>query len=291
MRPEEERSLRAAVDPSPSHNKRGFPYLLAVAFAVTLASSLRIAQVDPRLLVDRAALHNVARFARGAWPPKLDIEFLGFLVPPVAETIQISVMGMLIAMLIGAPLGVLATSSLRWRGILHEWSSVRNRIALGVLPYAITRALLSVFRSIPEYVWAFLFVRAVGLGPFPGVLAIGVAYGGMLGKVYSEVFESVNPRPLEALHAAGAGTPGVLLYGLLPEALPHLVSYTLYRWECAIRASAILGFVGAGGLGQQIELSMRMFQFDEVMTLVAVLLGLVLAVDVISSRIRAKVLA
>ncbi|MGH7323694.1 MAG: PhnE/PtxC family ABC transporter permease, partial [Candidatus Rokuibacteriota bacterium] len=148
---------------------------------------------------------------------------------------------------------------------------------------------LSVFRSIPEFVWAFMFVRAVGLGPFPGVLAIGVAYGGMLGKVYSEILESANPRPLETLRAAGASRLAVVLYGLLPQAMPNVVAYTLYRWECAIRASAILGFVGAGGLGQQIELSMRMFQFDEVLTLLAVLLALVGAVDFVSGRVRAKV--
>src|SRR5216683_4310250 len=110
--------------------------------------------------------------------------------------------------------------SLRWSGILHEWSAPTSRFVMGVLPYGAARAVLSIFRSIPEYVWAFLFVRAVGLGPFAGVLAIGVAYGGMLGKVYSEVFEAANPRPLEALHAAGAGKSGILSYALLPEVLP-----------------------------------------------------------------------
>ncbi len=134
-----------------------------------------------------------------------------------------------------------------------------------------------------------MFVRAVGLGPFPGVLAIGVAYGGMLGKVYSEILEGVNPQPLETLHASGASRTGIVLYGLIPQALPSFVSYTLYRWECAIRASAILGLVGAGGLGQQVELSMRFFQFDEVMTILGVLVCLVGAVDFISGRVRASV--
>ncbi|MBI4254324.1 MAG: phosphate/phosphonate ABC transporter permease [Candidatus Rokubacteria bacterium] len=207
---------------------------------------------------------------------------------PALETIQISVMGTAIAVLIGLPLGLLATSSLTWRGILHERTSRSGRWTLGFVPYALSRATLSVLRSIPEYVWAFMFVRAVGLGPFPGVLAIGVAYGGMLGKVYSEILETMSPRPLETLHAAGAGKPGVILYGLVPQALPNVVAYTLYRWECAIRASAILGFVGAGGLGQQIELSMRMFQFDEVLTLLAILFALVAGVDWISGRIRAR---
>jgi phosphonate transport system permease protein len=271
-----------------STDKPLFPWLLTAAFVLTFVASLRVAEVDPALLVDPRSLANVARFVRGTLPPRLDAEFLGFLVTPLAETVQISVMGTAIAVVLGAPLGVLAASSLTWRGILHERTAAGVRVVLGMVPYGLARALLSVFRSIPEYVWAFMFVRAVGLGPFAGVLAIGVAYGGMLGKVYSEILEAADPRPMEALHAAGAGRLGILLYGLLPEALPQLLSYTLYRWECAIRASAILGFVGAGGLGQQIELSMRMFQFNEVGTLLLLLLGLVWAVDVASGRLRAR---
>ncbi|MBI4593728.1 MAG: ABC transporter permease subunit, partial [Candidatus Rokubacteria bacterium] len=258
-----------------SPGKPAFPYLLAAAFAVTFALSLRAAQADPRLLFDAQAFVNVGRFVRGALPPKLDADFLAMLVRPAAETVQISVMGMVIAIVIGLPLGLLATSSLTWRGVLHERVVGAGRRVLAFVPYGLSRAALSILRSIPEYVWAFMFVRAVGLGPFPGVLAIGVAYGGMLGKVYSEILEGVDPQPLEALHAGGAGKSGIVLYGLLPEAMPHLISYTLYRWECAIRASAIMGFVGAGGLGQHIELSMRMFQFDEVITLLGVLLVLV----------------
>ena len=272
-----------------SASKAAFPYALTAAFLAVLAASLYTAQVDPRRLVEGDALGNVARFVGARLPPKLSPEFLRQMVRPVIETIQIAVMGTVIAMLIGLPLGVLATSSLGWSGILHERRSRLSRWLLGFIPYAGARATLSVFRSIPEYVWAFMFVRAVGLGPFPGVLAIGVAYGGILGKVYSEILEGVDPKPLETLHAAGASRPGLVLYGLLPQALPAFVSYTLYRWECAIRASAILGLVGAGGLGQQIELSMRFFQFDEVFTLLGLLFCLVATVDFISGRLRARV--
>ena len=271
-----------------SVGKSAFPYLLAAAFGLTLLGSLRLAQVDPRAFLHPGTLANVARFVGGMFPPKLDLEFLGLMLRPAAETIQISVMGTVIAVVIAVPFGLLATSSLMWRGILHERRPSVGRRALGVVAYAAARAVLSVFRSIPEYVWAFMFVRAVGLGPFPGVLAIGVAYGGMLGKVYSEILEHVNPRPLEALHAGGATRLGVIVYALVPQALPSLVSYTLYRWECAIRASAILGFVGAGGLGQQVELSMRMFQFDELLTLLGMLFLLVAAVDFVSGRIRRR---
>ncbi len=269
-----------------SRGKSAFPWVFGLVFAASVVYSLRAAQVDPRLLVDPASLGNVATFVRGMFPPRLSPEFLAFLARPILETIQISIMGTVIAVAIGLPFGLLATSTLVWRGVLHERLSRRGRWALGVVPWALARGALSVFRAIPEYVWAFMFVRAVGLGPLPGVLAIGVAYGGILGKVYSEILEAASPRPLETLHAAGASRLGVVLYGLLPQALPHVVSYTLYRWECAIRASAVLGFVGAGGLGQQVELSMRMFQFDEVLTLLAALFLLVAAVDVISARLR-----
>ena len=271
-----------------SVSKSAFPYILAVAFAGSLVFSLRAAHVDPRVLLDARTFANVAHFVSGMFPPQVSWPFLKLTARPVMETVQISVMGTVIAVVIGFPLGLLATSSLTWRGILHERMTGARRWLVGVMPYVLSRVVLSVFRSIPEYVWAFMFVRAVGLGPFPGVLAIGVAYGGMLGKVYSEILENVNPRPLETLHASGASRLGIVLYGLVPEALPNLIAYTLYRWECAIRASAILGFVGAGGLGQQIELSMRMFQFDEVLTQLAALFVLVASVDFVSGRIRAR---
>ncbi len=269
-------------------SRSAFPWAFWLVFGGSLALSLRVAQVDPRALVAADARANVAKFVRGMFPPDVSAEFLRLMATPVVETIQISVAGTAIAVLIGLPLGILATATLTWSGVLHERRSRAAR-ALGFAPYAAARGLLSVFRSIPEFVWAFMFVRAVGLGAVPGVLAIGVAYGGMLGKVYSEILEGVNPRPLETLHAAGAGRLALVTYGVLPQALPAFVSYTLYRWECAIRASAILGFVGAGGLGQQIELSMRMFNFHEVLTLLGILWVLVAGVDTLSGVIRRAV--
>ena len=277
------------ADRFPASASSTFPYVLTAAFLGVLAASLYTAQVNPRRLLEGDTLGNVLRFLRGGIPPNLSPTFLHQMLRPALETVQISVMGTLLAVLIGLPLGLLATSSLAWSGILHERRSRVGRWLLGFVPYAAARAVLSVFRSIPEYVWAFMFVRAVGLGAFPGVLAIGVAYGGILGKVYSEILEGVDPKPLETLHASGASRLGIVLYGLVPQALPSFVSYTLYRWECAIRASSILGLVGAGGLGQQIELSMRFFQFDEVFTLLGLLFCLVASVDFISGRLRARI--
>ncbi len=281
-------------NPSPaalpySHRSRShFPILFGICFAVAFVGSWQLAQIQPGLLFETEGRRNMAKFITGMFPPDLSPEFLRFLVVPLFETVQISVMGTVLAVAIGFPLGLLGTASLAYTGILHEVEigGSRARRLVWALPYILVRGILSVFRCIPEFVWAFMFVRAVGLGPFPGVLAIGVAYGGMLGKVYSEILENLAVQPSEALQATGASRWKVLLYGMLPQAMPQLVSYTLYRWECAVRASAILGFIGAGGLGQQIELSMRMFNFHEVVTLVLILFLLVAVVDFLSAKAR-----
>jgi hypothetical protein len=120
------------------------------------------------------------------------------------------------------------------------------------------RWLLVLLRSVPELVWALLFVRIIGLGPTAGVLAIALTYCGMLGKVYAEILESSDAHATDTLLANGSGRLAALLYGALPEAASELVSYTVYRWECAIRGSVIMGFVGAGGLGQRMDESMKM---------------------------------
>lgn len=270
----------------PSHSY--YAYLFAFLFLIVLVDSWRRAEVDPLVFFEPEGREHLWQFVRGMFPPELSWEFLVLMVKPTLETVQISVMGTLIAVVLGFPLGILATSTFTFEGILHEAESRGRggRHVLKICLYVAARALLSLFRCIPEFVWAFMFVRAVGLGPFPGVLAIGVAYGGMLGKVYSEIFESVNYRPLEALQSTGAGKIQLFFYGWFPQVLPNFVSYTLYRWECAVRTSAILGLVGAGGLGQQIEISIRMFNFHEVTTLLAILFCLVAGADYISAKVR-----
>ncbi|MFQ5682401.1 MAG: phosphonate ABC transporter, permease protein PhnE [Candidatus Binatia bacterium] len=266
-----------------------FPYLFTLFFLLAFVDSWRRTEVDPWILFGAEGKAHLWKLIGGMFPPDLSWRFLSLMVQPTLETIQISIMGILIAVIIGFPFGILATKTFYVRGVLNEaeiQGSLRRR-AWRYATYGVARGLLSLFRSIPEFVWAFMFVRAVGLGPFPGVLAIGVAYGGMLGKVYSEIFESVNERPLEALQSTGASKLQIFFYGWFPQILPNFVSYTLYRWECAIRASAILGLVGAGGLGQQIEISMRMFNFNEVLTLLAILFVMVVAADYISAKVRA----
>src|SRR5438876_181103 len=122
---------------------------------------------------------------------------------------------------------------------------------------------LLVLRAVPEVVWALLLVRALGLGASAGVLALAITYGGMLGKVYAEILESADTRAARALLEAGSGRLAALGYGLLPGAAQELASYTVYRWECALRASVVMGFVGAGGLGQLMDQSTKMLNGGE----------------------------
>ncbi|MBI4639099.1 MAG: phosphonate ABC transporter, permease protein PhnE [Candidatus Tectomicrobia bacterium] len=259
-------------------------YSLLLLFLGSVVASYHQAEIDFALLLSQESQRNIWRFAQGLFPPDLSFRFLSLMFRPTVETIQISLMGTLIAMLIGFPLSLMAASTLTFSGKLHEMS--RGKVKMGVLPYLLARFLLNFFRSIPDLLWALMFVRAVGLGPFAGVLAIGISYGGMVGKIYAEIFEALPQGSLEALHAAGASKGKIIWYGLLPQALPSMISYSLYRWECAIRSAAILGLVGAGGLGQQIEISMRMFNYRETATILLLTLLLVTIVDSFSSTIR-----
>jgi phosphonate transport system permease protein len=148
------------------------------------------------------------------------------------------------------------------------------------------RWLLLVLRSVPELVWALVFVRVVGLGPTSGVLAIALAYSGMLGKVYADILESSDTHATHSLMRNGAGRWQAFLYGLLPQSGAELTSYTVYRWECAIRSSAVLGFVGAGGLGQLMDSSMKMFNGAEVASILLVFVLLVWLADRLSAALR-----
>lgn len=248
--------------------------MLLLAAAAALVAAAWVAEVDPRLLLEPRARRNAAELLAGLFPPAHSPAFLRLVGRAMAETVQISLMGMAVAVAIGLPLGLAAARPLA--------DSRAGRLRCGGV-----RLVLNALRAIPELVWALLVIRmGAGLGPFAGVLAIGIVYGGMLGKVYSELLEAVPAAPVEALKAAGASPLGVAAYGLLPLAFPDLVSYTLYRWECAIRAAAVLGLVGAGGLGFQLQLSFKMFAYDEVATLLLATLVLVTAVDRISAAVR-----
>ena len=256
-------------------------FALTVAIVLLLWPGFKLTEFDPGVLFDPRNRKTMGKFLATFFPLALSADFLQLIIKSTLETLAIATAGMAIAMVIATPLSLIVTRSLSISRIGPGpgwWSGRLLRIP--------ARFLLMFFRSIPEIVWALLFVRAVGLGPAAGVLAIGVTYGGMLGKVYSEIFESGDTRPTQALLESGSGRLGAFIYGMFPVALPELVSYSVYRWECAIRASVIMGFVGAGGLGMQMELSMRMLNGGEVSTMLLVFLVLVVLADGISAVLR-----
>jgi phosphonate transport system permease protein len=214
------------------------------------------------------------------FPPAHDKEFLLLVAKETWRTVAIATAGIALALLLAIPLTLLGTSAL-------SVSLLSGRMArLPALARQLIRWLLIVLRSVPELVWALVFVRVVGLGPTAGVMAIALTYAGMLGKVYTEILESGEAHATQSLMRNGGGRLQAFFYGLLPQNAAELTSYTVYRWECAIRSSAVLGFVGAGGLGQQLDNSMKMFKGSEVATLLLVFMLLVWLADKASSWLR-----
>ncbi len=261
------------------------PWLLrwpGLLLAMVVGLSYRGSEGDFSALFTPGARKTLADFARGFWPPAHSPEFLSLMLRPLLETVAIAVLGISLAVVLALPLSVLATSPFTLSPLANRVGPAR-RLAQGA-----ARLVLNLMRSIPELIWALIFVRVVGLGPAAGVLAIGIGYAGVLGKVFAEIFESLPKYPAEGLAAVGASPLKTFIFGVLPESMPLLGSYTLYRFDCAIRASAILGLVGAGGLGLQLELSLKMFGYDEVAALVIALFLLVASVDLASGLVRRK---
>ncbi|MBM3385027.1 MAG: ABC transporter permease subunit [Betaproteobacteria bacterium] len=273
----------AAVTPiapelrDPAWIGRVFWFLAAL---VLLAPALVLTEFRPWTMLEPDALRSTVRFVADFLPPKIEPEFLLLVARECWRTVAIATAGMALALLIAIPLTLLSTSVL-------SVSALPGR--MHALPFVLrqaVRGLLIVLRSVPELVWALVFVRVVGLGPTAGVLAIALTYGGMLGKVYGEILESEERQATHALLRNGAGRLQAFFYALLPQSATELTSYTVYRWECAIRSSAVLGFVGAGGLGQQMDNSMKMFQGSEVATMLIVFMLLVGLADAASAWLR-----
>lgn len=255
--------------------------LWVLASLLVLWPLLHIAQFRPAELFDARNLKVMGGFVGQFFPPESSTEFLQLILKATIETLAMATAGTALAMLLAAPLGLVLSYSLS----ISRIGPGRGR-GLGEALRAVARFTLLLLRGIPEIVWALLLVRAFGLGPAAGVLAIAVTYGGMLGKVYSEILESGDTRPARALLESGSGRLMAFFYGLLPGAAQELASYTVYRWECAVRASVIMGFVGAGGLGQLMDQSMKMLNGGEVSTIFIMFLLLVLLADAISAAIR-----
>jgi phosphonate transport system permease protein len=208
-------------------------------------------------------------FLRRMVPP--DVSVLGQAVTGAIQTLEVAVVGTVAAAILALPLG---------------FAAARNAAPPSV--FYVMRSALNVLRAVDTLVYALFFVAAVGLGPFPGVLAVVVYTATVLAKLYSEAIEGIDPGPVEAVKAAGASRLQVLRWGVVPQLGPQFLSFALYRFETNIRAAAILGFVGAGGIGFYIQTYLRMLNYPAASAVLLVLIALVMAVDFASSRLRAR---
>ena len=265
-------------DPAWRGRVAGFALALALLWPVLVWSEFR-----PWVLFDARSLSAAGAFMASFLRPAHDPEFLAMVLRETWQTVAIATCGLSLALLAAIPATFAATERL---SVSRLGTGVMARLPAFVRQGV--RWLLVALRSVPELVWALLFVRIVGLGPTAGVLAIALTYSGMLGKVYAEILESSSAHATDALLANGSGRLSALFYGALPESAPELVSYTVYRWECAIRGSAVMGFVGAGGLGQRMDESMRMMEGGQVATMLLVFVALVALADLVSKLLRRR---
>lgn len=271
---------KAVHHPDPAWRAR---LTYAVIFVALLYPMLVAAEFKPWLLFDAQSLRAAGMFLSDFLVPAHSAEFLAMVLRETWQTVAIATAGLTLALLVAIP----STFVISERLSISRLGTGRVHPFAAVVRQAL-RWVLLVLRSVPELVWALLFVRIVGLGPTAGVLAIALSYSGMLAKVYAEILESSDAHATDVLLANGSGRLPALLYGALPDSSAELVSYTVYRWECAIRGSAVMGFVGAGGLGQRLDESTKMMAGGEVATMLIVFVILVALADLVSKFLRRR---
>jgi phosphonate transport system permease protein len=206
------------------------------------------------------------------FPP--DWAYLSTIWIPTIETIEIAIWGTLLSVFLAVPLGFLAALNIAPHRVVFEFA----RFALNAL------------RGVSELVFALVFVSAVGLGPFPGVLALALHNAGMLGKFFAEAIEAVDPGPVEALKATGASWSQSIVYAIIPQIIPHFVTYTLYRFEVSIRSATVLGLVGAGGIGFHLISSIRLFDYQTTSIILITIVLLTVITDFVGTKIRARII-
>jgi phosphonate transport system permease protein len=243
---------------------------LAVLLALPLiiVQSLIVVQARPQDLI--TGVHGMADILRRAMPP--DFSQFHAALWPTLETIDIGIFGTITGVILALPLAVLAASNVTPSRPLY---------------YA-ARGIIGFTRAVPDLVWALFFVTAVGLGPFPGGLALAVHSIGMLGRLFAETIEHMDMAPIDALSLTGARRLQIFTHGVVPTVLPSLLGISLYRLDENIRSSLVLGFVGAGGIGFELLTAMNLFQYREVSLLLIITFVIVLAAERLSAALRAK---
>ena len=242
--------------------------VLALLGLAIVVQALIVVEARPQDLV--TGIHGMADLIWRAVPP--DFSKLPAAVWPTLQTVDIALFGTMVGIVIAVPLSLLAAANM-----------TPSRYA-----YYGARAIIGFTRAVPDLVWALLFVTAVGLGPFPGGLALGVHSVGMLGRLFAETIEQMDMAPIHALELTGARRIQVFSHGIIPTILPSLLGISLYRLDENIRSSLVLGFVGAGGIGFQLLTAMNLFQYQEVSLLLIIIFVVVLGAERMSAALRER---
>jgi phosphonate transport system permease protein len=250
------------------HAARRHASLVGVIALVCVASLWITGFFDAQRLIE--GIPALAQLFREMVPP--DFSRWQHWLRPLLDTLAMSVAGTVLAVVFSLPLALLAAPN-----------TSPHRIV-----YHACRIVLSFLRSVPEIIMGIIFVAAVGFGALPGVLALGLHSVGMVGKFYAEAIEHVDPRPIEAARAAGASSFQVITHAVLPQVLPQLADITIYRWEYHFRASAVLGIVGAGGIGFELIAALRIIEYAQVSAILLTILACVVVVDGLGAWLRDK---
>ncbi|WP_111876128.1 phosphonate ABC transporter, permease protein PhnE [Paracidovorax anthurii] len=256
--------MPAPVPAARPHREPGW-YIAWGLLLALLAASWRGADMRPLALIQDAG--NMARYASDFFPP--NFAQWRFYVQEMLVTLQIALWGTALAVVTAVPLALLASSNL-----VPWWI------------YQPVRRVLDACRAINEMVFAMLFVVAVGLGPFAGVLALWVHTAGTLAKLFSEAVEAIDPQPVEGIRSTGASALHEIVYGVIPQVMPLWISFTLYRFEANVRSASVVGMVGAGGIGVVLWEIIRGFQYAETCAVMLIIIVTVSAIDLVSARIR-----
>ena len=246
-------------------------FVVWVVLATLIIASINNVAPSPEQLA--RGVPNMVSLLSRMFPPNTDAGFLGRVGLRILETLQIAIAGATIGIALSLPLAWLAANKI----------SPVSRFAF------IFKGFISLLRTIPDLIWALLFVAAVGLGAVAGTLTIAVDTIGFCGRFFAEAMEDADKEPQEALSAIGANRISILISAILPDALPSMINTSLFSLEKAVRSSVVLGLVGAGGIGQELKVAFDLFQYRNASTIILVIFVIVLVMEYLTNRLRTKV--
>jgi len=260
-------SYTEILNQSAAQYRRQF-FLLAVLVGVCLLALVVTGFFDASRFIEGGPA--IAQLASEMVPP--NFERWQSWMKPLWDTLAMSIAGTALAVVLSLPLALMAAPNTTPHPVI----------------YRLVRTLMAAMRSVPEIIFGIIFVAAVGFGALPGVLALALHSTGMVAKFYAETIEHVDPKPIEAARASGARLGQIITHAVLPQVLPQLADITIYRWEYHFRASAVLGIVGAGGIGFELMAALRLIKYDEVSAILLTILACVVLVDSTGAALRRK---